>query len=69
MLGIEPELAVSFVSNTIAGIDHCKSADIRLQLYGTPIDLVSVVAMTDWLDFGQATQSSPRTSLGQRRRI
>ena len=36
VLGLEPELAVSVVSNTITDIDHCTSTDVRLQHNGEP---------------------------------
>ena len=49
MLGIEPELAVSVVSNTITDIHHCMNTDVTVQHNRTPSDLVSVVAMTDQL--------------------
>ena len=36
VLGIEPELAVSVVSNTITDIDHCTSTGVALQHNGRP---------------------------------
>ena len=48
-LGIEPELAVWVVSNTITDLDHCTSTEDAPQHMCTPSDLVSVVAMMDRL--------------------
>jgi hypothetical protein len=57
----ELDLAVSVVRNTIADLAHYKNTEVVVQRDGTPLDLASVVAMTEQLDPKQSRDQQHST--------